>query len=183
MIPLKKSALDFAKNRRVKRILSVLLFGICIAYVIVSSIGIFDWYYAHGNLPSDYFTNDGVSIVYPVITFKECLAAIFRISLKCTGAFAYGNALYLWAWSNFRNGEQKSDIAICILLGTFAFCVSWIWSVCVIVCYHLFCPVIFAYSAYEFLLTFKSDDYMPKTKPVLGMLISAGIWILLKMIL
>ncbi len=43
--------------------------------------------------------------------------------------------------------------------------------------------VVFVYSAYELFLTFKSDDYMPKTKPALGMLISAGIWILLKMIL
>lgn len=42
------------------------------------------------------------------------------------------------------------------------------------------CVPVFIYNMCNLFLTFKSDDYMPKTKPILGMLISAGIWIMLK---
>ena len=186
---MKKSALDFMENRRIKRVLSVLLFSICIAYVIVSSISIYDWYYTHRDMPSDlfmyYIKNDGVTIFspQPPITFKEGLELIFRIWLKVAGAIMYGNALYLWAWNDFLNREQKFEIAGSVFLGTFAFYVSgvWIWAYSMTV----FCPclLIFIYSAYRLFLAFKSDDYMPKTKPILGMLISACIWIMLKMIL
>ena len=131
---MKKSALDFMKTYK-RRIFAIILFDICIAYVIVSSINIYDYYYTHYNIDEisseivrHSILNDGVTIFPPQfpITFNEGVAIVFRTWLKGIGAVMYGNVLYLWAWNDFLNKEQKSEIVVCALFGTFVFYLSYL---------------------------------------------------------
>ena len=179
---MKKSALDFMKTYK-KHILAVMLFGICIAYMIASGISIYDDCYMHRDMSDmshhefmDYIKYNSILSPQASITFKEGLELIFRIWLKVTGAIMYGNVLYLWAWNDFLNREQKSEVAVCTLFGTFVFFVSWIWNSTTFFCLCLF---VFIYSAYRLFLAFKSDDLL-KITPILGMLVSAGSWIMLR---
>lgn len=188
----------FNVNRRIKRILAAVVSIACSYLGAFAAVRLgMSVCGSSADYVIDYF------VIHPVLILAVCAgaAAVYSVILKKlaqsetpeTVCFILG--LVLFTWMQTRRMLNKYSFCVLYLnlcigksnLLLQGFAVPKIMTASpelfmfAVFLFYLCIPV-FIYNACSLFLTFKSDDYMPKTKPILGMLISAGIWILLEMI-